>query len=555
MLSQLSINNIAVIEKSSLEFKEGFTVLTGETGAGKSIVIDSIGAVLGERTSKELVRAGAEKAIVAALFNEVEPRVMEQLEDMGFPLEPDGSLLIQREIRTNGKNICRINGMAATVTMLRELGPKLVSIHGQHDSYELLSETAHMEYIDSYGELGDLLGEYQACYNKLKAVQRQLKELITDEAEKARRMDLLSYQIEELEDAGLRPGEQEELSRERDIIRNGERIALAITESQGLLSGDEEQSGSISELKQLSAKLSSIVEFLPEISAVLERAEEASYILEDVNDSLRNLNIGFDPERLEEVEQRLDLIYRLGLKYGETEEEMLAFLADSIDELNGITKADETRESLAEEYEQLKTKAIDLAKKLSVKRKETVREFETRVKDELAFLDMPVTAFVVDTQRVPLDSHGCDKMQFLISVNRGEEPKPMTKIASGGELSRIMLAIKTVLSGKDGIPTLIFDEIDTGIGGEAAKKVGEKLRQVSKSRQVICITHLPQMAAIADHQLKISKSSTDDKTFTVIENLDSEARIMELARMLGGNSPSSTELGMARELIEKRLDN
>lgn len=554
MISQLFINNIAVIEKASIDFENGFTVLTGETGAGKSIIIDAINAVIGERTSRELIRTGAERASVSALFTDVDEDILKDIDELGFPLESDNTLLIQREIRLEGKSVCKINGSPATVTILKEIGPKLISIHGQHDSYDLLTGDVHIQYIDSFGELESLLAEYQNSYKQLLDVQKRLENLNTDETQKSRQIDLLKYQIKEIEDADIRIGEQDELIADRKTIRNSEKIADAIEKSKIVLNGDENENGVLTYLAEITNELDSLVEYMPEIKEISEKLHDAAYSLEDSEASLRNIHTDFDPNILDEIETRLDLIYHLSLKYGETEEDILDFLEKSKKELHEIEFADEEREELEEEYQKLKEKAISLAKEISAKRSSIAEDFAERVKHELQFLNMPGIEFVVDIERVPLYSFGCDKVEFLVSANKGEPPKPMTKIASGGELSRIMLAIKTVLAGKDKIETLIFDEIDTGISGEAANKVGQKLKEVSNDRQVICITHLAQIAALADNHLLIVKSEDAERTYTNVSELNLNDRKRELARIIGGNVITDTGLSMAEELLKKTVD-
>ncbi|CCX37498.1 dNA repair protein RecN [Clostridium sp. CAG:1013] len=551
MLSQLFIQNIAVIEKASIDLEKGFTVLTGETGAGKSIIIDAIHAVLGERTSKELVRTGASSASVSALFTGLDQDTLVLLDQMSIPREEDGSLLIQRDIRLEGRSPCKLNGAPATVSMLKQLGPRLVTIHGQHESYELLSPEVHMTYLDSFGGLEELLAEYQSAYRGLRETQRQLEDLQTDEGEKARLSDLLHYQIDEIEAANVRVGEREELEAQREVIRNSEKIAEALELVRGLLSGDEEREGLLSEVSQASSEADRVAAYLPELEEAAQKLREAGYLLEDVDSLLRNTGVDFDPELLESIEDRLDLLYKLGLKYGGSEEKILEFLEDCRTRLHQIEFSDEERERLEALYEEKKGRAIALAKELSHKRKQVSGQFIRQVKEELAFLNMPGIEFETEIQRVPLYAMGCDRIQFLVSANKGEPPKPMSKIASGGELSRIMLAIKTVLSGKDKVDTLIFDEVDTGISGAAANKVGLKLKQVSQDRQVLCITHLAQMAALADHHLLISKHVERDRTYTQVTELDLEGRKREVARIIGGDSITQLQLEMAEEMLQK----
>lgn len=551
MLAQLFIQNIAVIEKASIDLEKGFTILTGETGAGKSIIIDAIHAVLGERTSKELVRTGASSASVSALFTGLDEETLALLDQLSIPKEEDGSVLIQRDIRLEGRSTCKINGAPVTVSMLKQLGPRLVTIHGQHESYELLSPEVHMTYLDSFGGLEGLLSEYQTAYHELRETQRQLEALQTDEGEKARLSDLLHYQIDEIEAANVREGEREELESQREIIRNSEKIAEALELLRGLLSGDEENEGLLSGVSQASSEAERVSAYLPELEDASQKLREAGYLLEDVDATLRNTAVDFNPELLESIEERLDLLYKLGLKYGGSEEKILAFLEDCRTRLHQIEFSDEERERLETRYEEEKKKAISLAKQLSEKRKTVSGQFIRQVKEELAFLNMPGIEFETEIQRVPLYAMGCDRIQFLVSANKGEPPKPMSKIASGGELSRIMLAIKTVLSGKDKVDTLIFDEVDTGISGAAANKVGQKLKQVSRDRQVLCITHLAQIAALADHHFLISKHVEGDRTFTQVKKLDFEGRKQEVARIIGGDSITQLQLEMAEEMLRK----
>lgn len=551
MLAQLYINNIAVIERASIDLDRGFTVLTGETGAGKSIIIDAIHAVLGERTSKELVRTGADTASVSALFTGLGEEVRAVLSDLSIPWEEDGTLLVQREIKAGGRSLCKLNGAPATVSMLKAVGPCLVTIHGQHESYELLSPEVHMTYLDSFAGLESLLGKYQQSYHRLRELQRQLEDLVTDEGEKARQVDLLRYQIQEIDEAQVRVGEGEELTQERERIRNSEKIADGVELAKALLQGDEDQAGALSGVEQAAAAMERVAPYLPEAEEAAQKLREAQYLLEDADSLLHSAAVDFDPAALDQIEERLDLLYKLGRKYGDSEEKILQYLADCQEKLHAIEFSDEERERLTALYEEEKQRAIALAKQLSERRKRASLAFAKAVKAELSFLNMPGMEFLVDIQRVPLTAMGCDKLQFLVSANKGEPAKPMAKIASGGELSRIMLAIKTVLSGKDRVDTLIFDEVDTGISGAAANKVGQKLKQVSRDRQVLCITHLAQIAALADHHLRISKHVKGERTYTQVEPLDLEGRKEELARIIGGDQVTQLQLDMAEELIKK----
>lgn len=552
MLTQLYIQNIAVIEQASIDFEPGFTVLTGETGAGKSIIIDAIYAVLGERTSKELVRTGAEQASVSALFTDVSPQTQQVLRELDIPLEDDGSLLIRREIRPHGRSSCKLNNIPATVSMLRAVGGTLIDILGQHESYKLLSPEVHGTYIDSFAGAYGLLAEYRAAYTALRRIKGELDTLESDEGQKSRRMDILRYQIEELEAAQLRVGEQAELTERRDEIRNSERIVRGVGEAVTLLQGDEDNGGAITAVSVAAESLEQAARYAPSLSNVAEHVRDAEYALTDAAAEISDYldNAMFDANELDEIESRLEIIYRLSLKYGETEEEMLSFLDRARAELSDIEFSDEKKELLLQQYEQKKKEAVTLAKQLSAKRRAACESFSRRVRQELSELNMPGVVFTVEQERTPLTAFGCDRIQFLVSANAGEDPKPMSKIASGGELSRIMLAINTVLSEDSGAAeTQIFDEIDTGISGEAANKVGIKLRCVSKNAQVICVTHLAQIAAMADNHLFIVKKQENNKTYTAVHTLTKDARVREIARIIGGDDITPLKLKMAEEML------
>lgn len=552
MLSQLYIENVAVIEKATIEFHKGFNILTGETGAGKSIIIDSMHGILGERTSKDMVRNGAESAFVSGLFTDLTDQAISKLRELGFEPEEDASVLVQRTIQAEGKSTCRINGRPATVSALKELGKTLMNIHGQHESYHLLSPELHIHYIDESGDLNTLVKEYRNVYQELKQIQSEIGAHATDEAEKLRRIDLLTYQIEELEQANLRENEKEELMERKTTMMHAEKIASAITAAKAALDGDESFDGVLSTLTAITVSLQDSEQYLPALNPIIQKLHELSYGLEDVSEALREQEsqIEFDASELLEIETRLDLLYRLSIKYGQTTEEMLAFLERCKQELSQINHSEETLIQLNETYEILKEKAIQLAKQLSDKRKKTAEQFTKKVKHELQFLNMPGIEFQVEQERVPLNSNGCDKIQFLISVNPGEPAKPIAKIASGGELSRIMLAIQTVLSAHDDLDTMIFDEVDTGISGSAAQKVGLKLHEVSKYAQVICITHLAQIACLADYHLLIQKQVTNHKTYTQVIPLSKEAQTKEIARMIGGEAITPLLLQNAQEMID-----
>ncbi|MBQ1660550.1 MAG: DNA repair protein RecN, partial [Clostridia bacterium] len=515
MLTNLYIENIAVIEKTSIDFSNGLNVLTGETGAGKSIIIDSINAVLGNRTSRELIRNGCENAFVSAVFSEPSERSLSVLKENGFEDE-DGEILIQREISLSGKGKCRINGRPATVSMLKAIGTGLINIHGQHESYELMSPELHINYIDKLGELEEELEAYRSAYKNYKKLSSELSKAQTDEAERARRIDLLNYQVQEIEDADMYIGEVEELTEQKKLIENKEKIASALNEAKEYLNGADENDGAVQMLDAACEAMSRISDVLPDAESLTQRLQNAVYELEDCCNEVINMWDAADAEvdNIEEIEDRLDLIHTLGRKYGSTIEEMLDYLEKARKELEYLERYEENREALVHECEKAHKKADELAAELSVKRRNVAVKFSESVKAEMTFLDMPNVELVVRQDKCELNNFGCDDIEILISTNPGEQPKPVAKIASGGELSRMMLAIKNVLADKDDIDTLIFDEVDTGISGSAAQKVGLKLKEVSKSRQVLCVTHQAQIAALADSHYKIMKQVNDGKTYT-----------------------------------------
>lgn len=548
MLKTLEIENIAVIEKTTVDFSSGLNVLTGETGAGKSIVVDSINAILGERTSRELVRHGADNAYVSAYFEDISDNVKNVLNQLGFDAEEDNSLLITRKISVSGKSSCRVNGKNATVSMLKTIGAALVNIHGQHDSQELLNPDCQYKYIDMLFDDDTALKEYKASFKDLIAVRRKLKTLTGDETDKERMLELLDYQIKELEDADIQIGEREKLSSRRDLINRSEAIAAAMNKTLTAINGDDEISG-----------VQSVLNDCCNLLSAFDETKDISEIFADINDRIETAKDGieklysvidYDPGELEQIEERLDLLYRFSNKYGSSEEEMLDFLAKAKEQRDSIVYSDKELEQLNADYDRLFEQTVDLAQKLSDKRKTTAKQFEKSVKAELAFLDMPKLEFVVDFKKGNLSSTGFDKVEFLISTNPGEPPKPLAKIASGGELSRIMLAIKNILSYNDTIGTLIFDEIDTGVSGRASQKIGLKLKAVSKNTQVICVTHSAQIASNADEHFLIQKDTDGDRTFTKVTPLDFEGRKKELARIMGGLEITDTLLRSAEELLK-----
>ncbi len=551
MLTNLYIENIAVIEKTSIDFTEGLNVMTGETGAGKSIVIDSINAVLGNRTPRDLIRSGADTALVCAEFTDPSQKAVDALREYGFDTD-DGSVILQRELNTSGKGKCRINGRPASVSILKEVGAYLINIHGQHESYELMSPDLHITYIDKLGNLHDDVEAYREVFQRYKSLRAELNKAQLDDSERARKIDLLTYQINELEEAELYVGEYEELTEQRNLLENRERIAEALNETREALNGGEDTDGAVQALEQACSALSNITDFLPEADALLQRLQSAAYELEDCAGEVTGLldDSESDEYSLEEIEDRLDLIRRLGRKYGVTIEEMLAFLENARKELDTLERYAENREALEADCQAALRQAKILAKNLSDRRREISVQFSSAVREEMTFLDMPNVQLVIRQESCELNSFGCDDMEILISTNPGEAPKPVSKIASGGELSRMMLAIKNVLADKDDIDTLIFDEVDTGISGSAAQKVGLKLREVSKSRQVLCVTHLAQIAALANGHYKIHKDVADGKTYTSVDKLDRTGRIGELARIIGGVEITQATLDYAAEMLK-----
>ncbi len=555
MLSELYIENIAVIEKSNINFSEGLNALTGETGAGKSIVIDSIGAVLGFRTSRELIRTGAEKALVTALFTELSQRVKNGLAEMG--VEGDDELLISREITLSGKNNCRINGKVATVSMLKDLGKLLINIHGQHESYELMSPDLHIRYIDALGNLSNLLEEYKEAFDAYKDLEAQLKKRRFDEQERTRRIDILRFQIDELQNADITIGERDELVAKRTALSNVERIREGLASAVYKLGGDiSEGSSALNLVDDACSDLTSASRYHQSVEELSERLTNLSYELRDIYSECEDVlsDLDSDPELLNTIEERLELLSTLSKKYGSTEEEMLSYLSDAESELEALLNFEEHYEKLQVNCDKAYDKAKKLADSLSQKRKETSAKFCRSVSEQMHFLDMPNAVLAVEQNSTELYELGADTIEFLISANVGEPPKPVAKIASGGELSRMMLAIKTVLSEADPTDTLIFDEVDSGVSGSAAERIGIKLKEVSNSTQVLCVTHLPQIAAQADNHYKIKKSTNEGRTFTSVDILSEDGRVEELARIMGGVTVTDSARDYARELINKFKD-
>lgn len=549
MLNSLFIENIAVIEKSEIELFSGLNILTGETGAGKSIVIDAINAILGKRTSRELIRNGAEIATVYASFSEVNDIVKQKLDDNGYSLEDD-ELIISRTMSVSGKNNCRINGRPANVSFLKELGLNLINIHGQHESYELFSPETHIKYIDNLADDTELINEYKEKYKEYKKFKKQLNDFLKSETNREQRIDVLSFQVDELENADIKPGEIEQLNEERRILMNVEKVTSELRKAKNTLDGGNSL-GVTDKLDDVVTSMQKASDLNPSLSVLFNRINDLYYELQDCSNEISYSidEIEENPYRLEEIEQRLDLLNKLSRKYGGDEEEILKFLDRAKSELNKLLKFDENANELKALCDKSEAETKSLADKLSAVRENTAEDFEKKVKKEMSFLDMPNVEIVVSMERRELSENGQDNVEILISANPGEVPKPVSKIASGGELSRMMLAIKTVLASTDLIDTLIFDEVDTGVSGSAAQKVGMKLKEVSESRQVICVTHQAQIAALADSHFLISKSVKDNRTYTDIKLLDYDGRLHELARILGGVEISDTALAHAEKLM------
>ena len=556
MLSLLHIENIAIIESADISFEPGFNVLTGETGAGKSIVIDSISAVLGQRTSRELIRTGARSALVTAVFSGL-PR-LPWLEENGF--EQGEELLLQREIQGDGRNSCRINGRPLTVAQLRELGRQLLDIHGQHDGQQLLDPACHLGYLDRFARTGGLLERYREAFSQVTALRRQIAALEMDEAERARRVDALQYQIGELELAQLQPGEDEELDGRRTLLRSAGKLMEGLQQADFALSGDEDSQGACGLLSDAEGAVRGIARFAPQVEELARQLTALQSAAEEAAETLRDLReeMDFSPEELDRVEGRLDLIYRLKKKYGSTVDEMLEYLERSRRELEQIEDADDTLARLNRQLAGAEEEARKRGGELTAARKEGALALQRRVEEELRQLDMPKVRFETQFDPLPaaggMDESGMDQVQFLMSANLGEALRPIQKVASGGELARIMLALKNVLAEDDGVGTLVFDEVDTGVSGRAAQKVAEKMADVARHKQVLCVTHLPQIAAMADAHFSVEKGERKGRTYTRVERLDRDGREGELARLLGGGETTPALLRSAQELLDRAED-
>ena len=547
MLQLLHIENIAIIEQADIVFEPGFNVLTGETGAGKSIVIDAMSAVLGQRASRELIRTGESKAFVSACFSGVPADLLEEL-----GIEAEEELLLQREIHADGKNICRVNGRPLTVTQLRVLGNRLLNIHGQHDGQQLLDEEQHLYYLDAFGRTQSAWEVYSEKYVQLQNVRRQIRDLQMDEAEKARRMDSLRYQIDELERAGLKAGEEDELLSRRNFLRNSEKFISAVEGAHYNLSGDDGCDGALALLRQAQNCIAPIRTLDDDYAVLHERLEQLYSELYDLAETVSDRRDGFDfsPNELDDVEGRLDQLYRLKKKYGPTVEDMISYLQRCREELDTMEYAGDTLLQLEKQCAKLEKAAQDAAQALSDLRQSAAKELEIQILAELQQLDMGKIRFSVSFEQQPLAENGMDVVRFLMSANVGEELRPIHKIASGGELARIMLAMKNVLSEQDQVGTMVFDEVDTGVSGRAAQKVAEKMARISRKKQVLCVTHLPQLAAMADTHFSVEKGERSGRTYTSVQQLPRERRREELARLTGGAHVSEVMLSGAEELLQ-----
>ena len=547
MLSLLHIENIAVIDRADISFDQGFNVLTGETGAGKSIVIDAISAILGERAYRDMIRTGTNKASVRAIFTGVPE--LSWFADNGVEYDPE--TVIQREVHLDGKNVCRVNGSLVSVSILRKLGMQLINIHGQHDSATLFDEDNHLTFLDAFGDNEALRTAYTEKFEAVAKLRREIDKMTMDESEKLRRMETLRYQIAEIEKADLEAGEDEALEERRKILQNAEKLSNGMDTAVECLYGGDESDGASGLLAQAEYALARLAKFSDAFAEMHDRVADLMYQVQDVAEAVRDArdDLSYSADELEQIESRLDVIHKLRRKYGVTCEDILAYLDKAKKELDDIEFADDHLERLKKKLKKAEKEAWDAAKELRKNRQETSVTMSERILTELAQLDMPRVQFTCQFTETELTAHGADAVAFYMSANAGEALKPMSKVASGGELARIMLAMKNVLAEKDQVNTLIFDEVDTGVSGRAAQKVAEKLRSVAAHKQVLCVTHLPQMAALAHTHLLIAKSERDGRTYTTVTPLDVEGRKKELARIIGGTNITETTLKSAEEML------
>ena len=551
MLELLHIENIAVIRQADITFRPGFNALTGETGAGKSIVIDAISAILGQRAYRDAIRTGANRAFISAVFHGVPD--FPWFQENSVPVD-GGEVLIQREIFADGRNACRVNGIPVTVSILRGLGQQLIQIHGQHDSAQLFDEANHLAMLDAFADHAPLMERYRNAYLEMDALRKRIRSLQMDEAEKARRVENLTFQIQEIDRAELKVGEDQELEEKRKLMRSGEKLMNALNEAAGALYGGDDTDGAVSLVSQAQHALGLVADVSESIDTAYNQVTELSYSVVDAAERVRDLRDSFDfsPGELEAVESRLDVIHRLRRKYGATCEDILNYQKKCKKELDEIQMADDTIAQLQTQFRVKAKAAKALAAELSESRHQAAKQFEVRLISELRQLDMPRVQFVCQLEPLKhLEESGGDSCRFMMSANIGEELRQMNRVASGGELARIMLAMKNVLSEKDHIPTMIFDEVDTGVSGRAAQKVAEKLHSVSQGKQVLVVTHLPQIAAMADTHFLISKAEKDGRTYTSVTPLDLEGRKAEIARLIGGAKITSNTLKSAEEMLHQ----
>ncbi len=547
MLSQLYIENLAVIKNAEINFTKGFNIFTGETGAGKTILVTAIGGILGGKLSKDTVRTGEDKAVIMATFEDLSPEIIAFADDLGYDIS--NQLLVSREINSDGKSSCRINGRPATLSILKEITQQIVDIHGQQDSNSLISPSKQLSLIDDFGDYRKDINQYEQLYNDLTDLKKQISELSLNDSEKAQKIDILTYQIQEIEEAQLQIGEDDELINQRNFIQNSQEIIDGLAQANDLLSEENNVCDQLGLLIDIIGKLE---EYLPDLKDKSEAYQETFYELKELSSIMRDQmeSMDFDPREMDRVEDRLDKIYKLKRKYGQSIEEILEFYNKACEELNSISYSSDKLDKLNEKYDNCLSKLTVKAKTITSHRTASAKAFVKSVETELKFLDMPSVKLTIDISPKEFTITGADKLAILISVNPGEPPKPISKIASGGEISRIMLAVKNVMAGKDDIATMIFDEVDTGVSGKAAVKIGSKLKECAANRQVICVTHLAQVAAYGDGHFKIEKNISSNRTFTTVTTLEGGDRVEEIARIMVGDNITDNSIISAKELLE-----
>lgn len=555
MLSELYIENLAVIEKATIDFSDKLNVFTGETGAGKSILINGINAILGQRVTKDIVRTGTDKAVISALFTDIGDNVLQVLDELGISAE-DGQLFLTREIRSDGGSVARVNSRAVNVSVLKAIGETLVTIHGQHDNQILMAPERHIEILDSYAESEALIEDYHSSFRELQSIAKKINKIKTEQSKKEFRMAELADIVEEINALNIHEGEDKEIEAELNISKNAVAISEALYMAKQLLSGDDDKDGAVEMTQRASKSVEGYTDIITEISPIYDRLSSAAIEMEDISEEIGSLldSLDIDPKRYDYLNQRSDELRRIMKKYGPELDDVLTTLENSQNELDELSGAEQSLDELNKEKERLLAEVSKKAKALSDHRKKAGERFVSQVTEELEFLNMPKVKLVVQQKTGKLTINGMDSIEFLISANLGEEPKPIAKIASGGELSRIMLALKNVIAEKDSIGTLIFDEIDTGVSGIAAQKIGIKLKQISRLRQVLCVTHLAQMAVMADNHLLIEKNIQGDRTVTTVRTLDHEQRKYEIARIMGGENITELMLENAEQYL-KDADN